>query len=440
MRIVRTSGRLSRLLLTASLLGAFLSGGERCGAHEVLAKALANLRWHAPAKSITVTFLGKDEKETAVLVVKKAAVLDTEISIRSDATTITIVSGGSIRIPFTVDVSPDGTTSRLNLGAGDSPKLLFNDNEDPDLRAKWIKVVNSKEENLSIELTDATTATVKFDPKSIEKGAAIAAAAPADPGASAPADPAAGADGAKPAEGGAHPAAAAELLHPVPPATLKRAAFAFADGVSHRCIRCSGTGHITVSVQYGTRQEGSLIRPLMRDEVQICKTCNGAGKLRDADPALRRLAANFVKAMAAVKRDAPDTQEVLSGCYKMITDVMIGDENTWILMTETGRGVLSQRSPAPGTPVIVKVHIKQMSSPAPGKREFVVTVLGLDQDIRVIDPVSADEVDSGPALVGGLLEPPLAGDRMMVLARGFLVAPPIDRSWWWWYGVRPRAE
>ena len=144
--------------------------------------------------------------------------------------------------------------------------------------------------------------------------------------------------------------------------------------------------------------------------------------------------------MASVKRDDPKTQDTLSACYKMITDVMIGDEATWVLLTQSGKSILSQRKPVVGTPVIVRVVVRHMSEPVAGQRNYVVSVAGIDQELRITDPVGADEIDSGTALVGGLLERPLAGDNKMVLARGFLVAPPIDRTWWWWYGVRPRSN
>src|SRR5581483_4820314 len=75
---------------------------NRAAAHAILASADANQRWHAPAKSNVATFLGKDEKETAVLVVKKSAVLDTTITIESDASAVHLLSGENIRITFSL--------------------------------------------------------------------------------------------------------------------------------------------------------------------------------------------------------------------------------------------------------------------------------------------------------------------------------------------------
>ncbi len=58
------------------------------------------------------------------------------------------------------------------------PSLLFNGKEDPGLRAKWVEAVASSDKTLSIELKDATFATVRFEAQALEKGAAGGAAAP----------------------------------------------------------------------------------------------------------------------------------------------------------------------------------------------------------------------------------------------------------------------
>lgn len=241
---------------------------SRANAHEVLASSSENARWHAPAKSVTVTFLGKDAKENAVLVLKKGVVLDTEIVILSDASTITLVSADSIRIPFSVKADANGTTSRLKLGGGDSATLLFNGQENPRLRAKWIDTIASKEKYLTIELKDASFATVKFDPAAVEKGAGVADAAAPEP-----ARPAASA--AKPPEGTAHRASGPELLHNVTPSELKHASYEFAQGVSHRCTHCNGKGTVSVDVQVGTERDGRFLRPIMRSQLQQCNLCKG---------------------------------------------------------------------------------------------------------------------------------------------------------------------
>src|ERR1700683_1047192 len=96
MKIVPPRSRVLSLLCAGCLLAGVLSPAQLARAHEVFASSAANSRWHSPAKQLTVTFLGKDKKENAVLVLKNAAVLDTEVLIQSDASAITLVSGDSI--------------------------------------------------------------------------------------------------------------------------------------------------------------------------------------------------------------------------------------------------------------------------------------------------------------------------------------------------------
>jgi hypothetical protein len=423
------SGKTVKLGLVA---GCFLTGvlgiAAFVSAHAVVALTPGNLRWHAPNKSVTATFLGKDQKETAVLDLKKAAVLNTEISIQSDATTINLVSGDSVRLSFTVLTTADGATTRLKLGGGDQPVLLINDKDEPRLRGKWIEVASAKDRNLTIELENTTFATVTFDQKSVE---ASDTPNPGSTGGERPNPSGTGHGGAS-----AELSGAGEMLQTITPAQLKVAADAFASGVSHRCLKCSGRGKVTVSVQYGTRQDGRIITPLYRDETQQCDRCKGSGKLRASDEILNRLAGNFLKSLSAVKRDDPKTQDAISDSYKMITDVMIGDYKTWLLLTENGRSILSQQSPTVGTPVIAKCLVKKLLPREHDTRDFLVEIGGTNKVVRISEPVSADEVKSGPALAGGVL----AGHEatgMIVLNHGFLVAPPIEKGWWWWYWWRP---
>ena len=74
MMIVTTLKRHFGLFSATCLLATVACSAPHSEAHEVLAKSLSNLRWHAPAKSITVTFLGKGDKEKATLVVRRPSV------------------------------------------------------------------------------------------------------------------------------------------------------------------------------------------------------------------------------------------------------------------------------------------------------------------------------------------------------------------------------
>lgn len=415
-------------------LGSQLISVPAADAHEVLAVNASNTRWHAPAKSLTATFLGKDQKETAILVVRKAAVLGTTVSIQSDATTVTLVSGDSMRISFPVDPAPDGAISKLKLTGGDQPVLAFNGKEEARSRGKWIEIVESKERNLTLELVNASFATVTFEPKALEQGMDAAAPAGSESTAS-PAAPARSAAGSASAEG-------AELLHTVTPEQLRSASDAFANGVSRTCPHCSGTGKVTVSVQTGTRQSGRLSRPIYTDQIRRCDHCSGTGRLRASDEVLNRLAGNFLKSLANLKQDDPKSQDAISDAYKMITASMIGDYKTWTLLTENGRSILSQRTPAKGTPVIAKALVTRSYPEQNGRRQFMVQIGGTDKLVLLTDPVSADEVQSGPVLIGGLIEPvkrQTADLRPVAeVSQGFLVAPPVEKGWWWWYWWRPR--
>jgi len=429
MKTVFHSRHIWRVVAAGCFLAAAVGLTAPLVAHEALALTEANLRWHAPSKSITVTFLGKQEKETAVLDLRKAAVLDTEISIQSDATTIHLLSGKAIRMSFAVGKDSKTVTSRLKFAGGDKPALLFNDKEDSALHEKWIEVLASKEPNLTIELENATIATVKFDPKSIEEMGEGVRGIAVEP-ASAPPDSA--------AEPTAHTDAAGDLLHEISPAQLRASAAAFASAVKHKCNKCLGKGKVVVKVQYATRQEGQTIKKLFRDETRTCEVCKGAGYLRASDESLYRSAAVFVRNLAEVKRDDPGTQDALSSAYKMITDVMIGDYKTWMLLTDTGKSILVLPSAVEGTSVFSKVVVKRILPKVAGKRQFIVEIDGIDKQVQVSDPVIADEIESGTALMGGLITAGKKGDAITVLERGFLIAPPINHVYWWWYGPRPR--
>jgi hypothetical protein len=341
------------------------------------------------------------------------------------------VSGDSLRLAFPVDPAPDGAVSKVKMTGGDQPALLFNGKERARDRGKWIELVESKEKNVTIELANASFATVTFEAKALDQGLD---ATPPTPTAGQ------GAPSAAARTAGTSGGADTELLHTVTPAQLRAASDAFANGVSRTCPRCSGSGKVTVSVQTGTRQEGRLTRPLYTDETRQCDRCRGTGLLRASDEVLNRLAGTFLKSLASLKQDDPKSQDAISDAYKMITASMVGDFKIWTLLTENGRSILSQRTPVPGTPVIAKALIKQSYPKQNGKRLYLVEIGGTDKLVLVSDPVSADELQSGPALIGGLVESAerQTADRraVAIVSQGFLVAPPIEKGWYWWWWWR----
>jgi hypothetical protein len=388
---------------------------------EFLATSAANLRWNSSAKGTKITFLGKDEKENALLVVKKTSVIGTEFSIQSDASAILIVSGDT-KVSFLVAPGggADGAISRVKLVAGDDPNILFNGVAQARNLGKWIEIIKSSEPNMSIQLVDATFATVIFTPKAGETAAPALIPIVADP----------------------TPTASKELLKNVTPQQLKAASISFSNAVSHKCPRCNGSGQVTVSKQTGTRRDGNLVRKVYQDFQEQCDKCDGVGEVRANSEALNRFAATFVKTLAATKTDDPKAQDAISDAYKMITERMIGDYKTWVILTENGRSILSQKSPIAGTPVIAKALVKQSLPVKGAKRQYLVEIGGTDKLVLISEPISADEVRSGPALIGGLVEPVGKENAdqhpVAVLKYGFLVAPPIEAGWYWWYWWRDR--
>jgi hypothetical protein len=408
--------------LALAALALLLASTSAASANEAMVSSSpANRRWHAPDKSASATFLGNDQKGTASLVLKKAALMGTEFQVQSDASAISFVSG-AIRITFPIEQVADGAVAKFKFEGGDSPSLSFNGKDQARNRGKWIELVNSPESNFTVEFADVTFATVTFDSKSLDKVGSPATEPPShEQAAVAAKEP-------------------RELLRNMTPQQLKTASKDFAASVSSVCSRCSGSGKVNVSVEYGTRREGAIIRKLYHDEARTCDRCKGAGHIRASDEVLNRFAGNFVKHMAGLKQEDPKAQDAISDAYKMITECMIGDHRTWTLLTENGRSILSQKTPTVGTPVIAKVLVKDALPVVGGTRRFMVEVGGTDKRVLVLDPVSADEIKSGPALMGGLIESPdkLAGNEhpVAIVQHGFLVAPPIEKGWRWWYWWR----
>jgi len=645
-------------------------------AHEALVDVPENAKWHSPDKSGAATFLGGDKAETAVIILKKDALVGGSLTIEGDCSAISLRSGDSPKVTFAVEVKPDGSTNKLKLVGGDQPAILLNDRPQQRLSGKWIQVVTASDPTLILELDRTTFATVKYE-LSPNAAAAVAASGTPAAGSATPPTPAAPAapahaeqatvtappkvslgkdassgnavidraaksvfqvqvlnvnkqpftggtafivspDGfavtnfhviqgassaiavfskntasipvelvavdpkhdlaliqlAKPktgqydslpiadrgpAEGdvvwaigrpsnghimtkgkisglktfddfpvplqqsmksmardskwvqtdcalnqgnsggplvneqgtvvgvaswiwlgdqnlnfglsSSHLAelishksdkpltfggadsefaqirtpwsemprqpVSEELLQTVKPEELIAASHAFADGIHKKCATCSGTGHVTERIQTGVLRGSTFSQATYRDEQRMCVKCKGAGWVRATDEVLGRLNTTFLKKMAGVIRDDPKTQDAISTAYKMITTVMIGDHETWAMLTTSSRSVLSQRSPVPGSAVVAKVRVLRCMPMQGGQRRFTVEVGGTEQTIYLVDPVAADQLESGVALMGGLIDGPgmLTENKrpITVVRNGFLIAPPVDQAWWWWY-------
>ena len=356
-----------------------------------------------------------DKPATAVLVLNKAKVLGQTITVQSDAAYIMLYCSGSPHVAFKIPPNPDGTSTKLTINGGDEPTLFFNDKEQVQQQGKWIQIVSATDSTLSIELGTASFAKVKFEN-------------PAETAPPPPPTPTVAAEKTK-------PLASAELLHSVTPDQLRGFCNGFDQGIRKKCSLCNGTGQVSVRVQTGTQQEGVYSRPVYTDENQPCTRCRGTGFDRSKDQVLILMAGKIVKGLAGLNTEDPKSPQAMTDAYDEITRDMIGDQKTWTLLTANGRSILAQKSPKLDTTVVSLVEVKQ-SIPHNDHRRYLVRVLGTDKEIYVDNPVLADELKSGHALMGGMVDEPAEtgnGEKMTVLKAGFLIAPPINHDWWWWY-------
>jgi hypothetical protein len=388
-----------------------------------VAKALAidavdstqNPRWHCADKTGVATFLAGDKAEPAVLVLKKDKAMGQTLTITADADYITLQSGDSPHVTFKIPTNPDGTSTKILMSGGDQPTLFFNDKEQIQQQGKWIQIYTNNASTITLTLGTTSFAKVKFDAP-----AATAAPTPI---------------ALKPAVTTVEPADH-ELLKPVSPAQLKNCCYAFDQGINKKCTACNGTGEVSFQVQSGSHNVGPYSVPDYRTDKKKCDRCNGTGIDRAKDDVLIKLSGLMVKDMASVKKDDDKTQKVLTDAYEEITKDMIGNEKTWTTLTKDGRSILAQSSPKPGTTVVALVEVKKSIHREGGdKRRFLVRVVGTDKEVYVDDPVLADEMKSGHALMGGIVDDPIInGDqKTTVLRGGFLIAPQVSHDWWWWY-------
>jgi hypothetical protein len=391
------------------LLTLFLSAASALAIDAV--DASQNPRWHCSEKTATATFLAGDKAEPASLILKKEKAMGQTLTITADADYITLQSGDSPHVSFKIPSNPDGTATKILMTGGDQPTLFFNDKEQIQQQGKWIQIYTNSASTITLTLGTTSFAKVKFDPP-----------------VSAPPAPA-----PKPAASAIEPQH--ELLKTVSPTQLKNCCYAFDQGINKKCTLCSGTGKVSVQVQSGSHNVGPYSVPDYRTEEKKCDRCNGTGIDRAKDDVIIKLSGLMVKDMAAVKKDDDKTQKVLTDAYEEITKDMIGNEKTWITLTKDGRSILAQSSPKPGTTVVSLVEVKKSIHREGDKRRFLVRVIGTDKEVYVDDPVLADEMKSGHALMGGIVDDPIVNgeQKTTVLRGGFLIAPQVSHDWWWWY-------
>jgi hypothetical protein len=401
---------LSLVLLQLSLL-IFCPVSAR--AIDAVADASVNPRWHCSEKTDTATFLAGDKPETAKLILNKPNVLGQTVTVTSDASYLVLSCAGSPKVVFQIPANPDGTASKFVLTGGDQPTLSFNGKEQIQQQGKWIQIETAKDATISLELGTASFASVKFEPPA----PARAEAAPIQVVAKKTAP------------------TAAELLRPINASQLSVVCKAFDQGINKKCPSCGGAGEVSVQVQTGSHNVGPYSVPNYENRKQKCTRCNGSGIDRSKDEVLIRLAGNMVKGLAAVKQDDPKTQQTLTDAYGEITKDMIGDQRAWITLTQNGKSILAQKAPALGTTVVSMVKVKRADKLPNNQRRFLVQVMGIDKEVYVDDPTLADQLNSGHALMGGMVDQSVDenGNKINVLHGGFLIAPKVDKEWWWWY-------
>ncbi len=373
-----------------------------------------NKRWHVAEKTMLATFLGGDKPEAAVLVLNKAAVQGSTLTIETDGKYVILQATGTPHVGFPVTPQKDGGY-KLQLVGGDQPALFFEGKEQVDQEGKWIQILQSDDKVIHLEISEATFARVKFDMPDTGK-------APAAPAVAQVVD-------------SPHPADK-ELIHNIPASQLSGAAHAFTEGIEKKCTLCGGTGKVTNRVQTGSRTEGIYSVPVFENREEQCSRCKGTGIDRASDEALIRMSGNVVKDLAQLKEDDDHRQDALTKTYTMITDKMIGDEKTWVLLTANGKSILAQKKPALGTAVVSFVEVKKSIKLGEDKRRFLVRVLGTDREVYVDDPALADEMKNGRALMGGVIADAIGDnpkEKFTTLQGGFLIAPKVDHAWSWWY-------
>jgi hypothetical protein len=316
---------------------------------------------------------------------------------------------------FPVPPNADGTTSKIVLTGGDQSTVMLNDKEQVQQQGKWIQIAAATDTTLTVELDMANFAKIKFEPPAVPAAGTAVAPAPAPL-----------------IEKVATPAP--ELLHPVSPDELRAAFTGFDNGIRKKCPVCNGTGQVSVRVQTGTEQQGIYNVPTFAEQKQKCAHCQGTGIDRAKDDVLILMAGKVVKDLAALNKDDPKAPKVMTDAYDEITKDMIGDQKSWKLLTANGRSILAQPSPKLDTTLVSLVQVKK-SIPTADQRRYLVRVLGTNKDVYVDNPVLADELKSGRALMGGMIADPVEdakGEKTTVLRGGFLIAPPIERGWTWW--------
>jgi hypothetical protein len=407
--------------LTVGLLGLCLTAAAHAEV-TIITGAPENAGWDYNAENQELLWLAQ-ARTLATIEFEKAKIVPGTLVVESDAKEIVMISGTAS--PTRFDAS-NQTGHRIEFTeAGGRPTLKVDGSEWAALRGPWVSLVRDPSPALRLELRVATYATVKFVPV----GTGAGEVAGEDRPATQPAEAAESDDGfprIKVAQDGT-------------PDRLTASAKSLCDAIERECKPCDGKGSTKVRKKVGTRKEGIWEVPEFREVQESCKKCEGRGRVRAEIEVLGRLSDGFVRALATVKPDHERTQDALRRAYESVSANVLGDERAWIALNRRGRGIITQRSITPGTPVMIQARVWGTLSELTGSgtdRTMIGEVAGTDQMLCFLSPQSADEAEKGArVLAGGVVAGVTKmGDKsVIVIQNGFVISPNVDRGWRWWY-------
>jgi hypothetical protein len=386
-------------------------------APSMLADDPVNAAWSVSTKTRDAVWLGGQPNRQAVVALSKSAVTPGAIEIETDAK-MAIFRAPEGRA-LTVPLRAKETTAIDFQVTGDRPSIAVNGVEDPALRGPWIAVALHASDKLILEIPAPSYVTIRF--------LGVRPPPPTSAPATMPADE---------MVRGPRRGTAVEVTF---------AARAIPSAVYRRCANCSGTGEVKILIPDGVRDEGFVKREVFREEKAKCGKCNGKKIDRVRDEAVVRLAGLLVRSIASLNLEEKNAQRALSEAYLVLSDVVIRDRQTWVTLSNAGRGLIAQRQLEPGTPIVVQARfVQSIPGVTQADRSYVGIVGGTDQKVRLRCAVTAEEAQPGKfVLMGGLVSEVIqteSGERVVVLEDGFVVSPTVPKDWYWWWGTTPPEE
>lgn len=200
--------------------------------------------------------------------------------------------------------------------------------------------------------------------------------------------------------------------------------------VTKACPDCGGKG--TVRVRGGA---AGFVRP----DASRCDKCDGKGQVPNDPERVNAAALNLVAAIVRMPPNAGGADAALRASYESIATNLLKGGPNFAEVQRQSQATLAQVKPPTGKVVLVKaVYLNETKHPtSQGEVIHLLRIAGKQQLVAVVSPKQADPPESGGhALLGGVVagmaEPEMRGGgtaRVMILERGFLIAPTADASW-----------